>query len=571
MPVLAKKQSRKHAPPERPSLALLDTGVPGLNDVLGGGLPALSFNLIAGSPGSGKTTLAMQLLFANATAARPGLFITLLGETSLKMLRYQQQFTFFDVGRVGSEVHFLNLSEETLGGDLDGVLARIIEEVDRLHPLVVVIDSFRSLIREQGVEAPTSRLDDFVQRLALHLTTWEVTSFLIGEYSEHELKNPIFTVTDGIIWLSQEVNRNSVVRRLRVVKSRGTAPMPGLHTMRMTAAGVQVFPRTPERLDDLRPARKDRLSTGIAGLDEMMGGGIPVGDSLVLAGPTGTGKTTFAMKFIAAGLAVGETAVIAIFEEHPDVYLQRAKSVDVDLRQAITEDKLRIIYLRPLDLSVDETLEEIRAAVQQIGAKRVVIDSISGFEMALAPTFREDFRESLYRLIGALTGLGVTMYSTVEVVEGKGDSGLQLTGYQVSFLTDDILSQRYVEIQGELRKALVVVKMRGSAHSREFRTYDITATGVQLRETLRDYDGIITGMPTRQLRVPPPPHPGLTEQEVLVLEILIRSGAMSVVDIAKHTGLSRDTVDPILERLRQLHYVSSKGARYTAEARPAGV
>jgi len=568
MPALARKHSRKQGSPEQPSLKLLDTGVPGLNEVLGGGVPEFSFNLIAGDPGSGKTTLTMQLLFANATVKRPGLFITLLGETSLKMLRYQQLFDFFDLKRVGSEVHFLNLSEEALSGDLDVVLTRIIEEVNRLHPTVVVVDSFRSLTRAQGAELPLGHLENFVQRLAMHMTTWEITSFLIGEYPAHELRDPVFTVADGIIWLSQEVNRNSVVRRLQVVKARGVAPMPGLHTMRMTRAGVQVFPRTPERPNDVHPRGNQRLSTGIGGLDEMMGGGVPVGDSLVLAGPTGTGKTTFAMKFIAAGLAAGETAVIAIFEEHPDVYLQRAKSVDVDLREAVREDKLRIIYLRPLDLSVDETLDEIRTAVNRIGAKRVVIDSLSGFEMALAPAFREDFRESLYRLIGALTGLGVTMYSTVEVVEGgEGSAGLQLTGYQVSFLTDDIVSQRYVEIEGELRKALVVVKMRGSSHSREFRTYELTATGVQLRESLREYDSIITGMPKRQLRIPPPTHPGLTEQEVLVLEMVIRAEAMSPAEVAKQTGLPPGGVEVILDRLVQLHYLGRKGARYEAEAR----
>ena len=134
MPTLAKKQARKRATSDRPALKLIDTGVPGLDDVLGGGLPELSFNLIAGGPGSGKTTLAMQILFANATAERPGLYFTLLGETALKMLRYQQQFDFFDPSRVGRDVHFLNLSEEALTGDLDGVLARITEEVDRLQP-----------------------------------------------------------------------------------------------------------------------------------------------------------------------------------------------------------------------------------------------------------------------------------------------------------------------------------------------------------------------------------------------------------------------------------------------------
>jgi circadian clock protein KaiC len=568
---MAKKQ--KQAPPPRRSLKLIDTGVPGLNDILGGGLPELSFNLIAGSPGAGKTTMAMQVLFANATAARPGLFITLLGETSLKMLRYQQLFEFFDRGRVGSEVHFLNLSEETLSGDLNGVLERIVAEVERLHPRVVVIDSFRSLVRGErhagAAEVPNDQaLEVFVQRLALHLTSWEITSFLVAEYSEHELRNPIFTVADGIIWLAQEVNRNSVVRRLRIVKSRGSASMPGVHTIRISAAGMQVFPRTPERSDDVHRMRNERLSTGIPGLDELMGGGIPVGDSLVLAGPTGTGKTTFAMKFIAAGLAQGQAGVIVIFEEHPDVYLQRARSIEVDLQEAISNDQLRVIYLRPLDLSVDETLDEIRKSVHSIGAKRVVIDSISGFEMALAPTFREDFRESLYRLIGALTGLGITMYSTVEVVEENGGSGLQLTGYKVSFLTDDIVSLRYIEVEGALRKALVVVKMRGSSHSREFRTYELTATGVQLGESLRDYDGVISGMPTRQLRVPPPAHPGLTEQEVLVLEMLTRVGSMSPAQVAKQTGLSPSNVESILERLIQLKYVNRKSGHYTAEARP---
>jgi circadian clock protein KaiC len=563
---MAKKHAPKRAAPKRVPLELLPTGVPGLDQVLGGGLPDLSFNLIAGGPGSGKTTLAMQFLFANATAARPGLYFTLLGETALKMLRYQQQFDFFDPSRIGSEVHFLNLSEDVLRGDLDGVLARIVEEVDRVRPGFVVIDSFRSLVRSDAGADPARRLEQFVQRLALHLTTWEITSFLIGEYEEAELRNPVFTVADGIVWLSQAVDRNSVVRKLQVVKVRGMALMPGLHTLRMSSSGMQVFPRIPERPEDVYERSGLRLSTGVAGLDEMMGGGIAVGDSLVLAGPTGTGKTTFAMQFVAAGLRAAERAVIAVFEEHPDVYLERAKDFGVDFREAVREDRLRIIYLRPLDLSVDETLEEIRVSVEQMGATRVVIDSISGFEMALAPTFREDFRESLYRLIGALTGLGVTMFSTVEVLESL--DGLQMTGYRISFLTDDIISQRYVEIEGELRKVLTVVKMRGSDHSREFRAYEITANGVLLRESLSDYDGIITGAPTRQLRTRHLSHAGLTDREVMVLETVIRSGGESPAAIARQTGLNSRLIEPILERLLQLNYVSRTGARYQGIARP---
>lgn len=477
-------------------LEVLRTGVPGLDEVLGGGLPAYSFNLLAGGPGSGKTSTAMQVLFANATPARPGLYITLLGETSLKMLRYQQRFEFFDIDRVGKDVHFLNLTEEALSGDLNAVRSRIVAEVNRLHPGVVIVDSFRSLVRaERSDDGPNPVLEQFVQRLALHLTTWEVTSFLIGEYQETELKNPVFTVADGILWLSQATDGNSVVRKMQVVKMRGMQTMPGLHTLRLTRKGVQVFPRIPKRPRLPRRANVRRLTSGIPGLDEMMGGGIRAGDSLVLAGQTGTGKTTFAMQFVLAGLEAGESAVIAIFEEHPDSYLERLRAVGVDLGGALQSGKLRIIYLRPLDLSVDETLDEIASAVTELGATRVVIDSISGFEMALAPTFRADFRESLYRLIGALTGLGVTIYSTVEVVEGH--VGLQFTGYHVSFLTDDIINLRYLEIDGELRSALLVAKMRASAHSRAFRLYNVTGNGVTLGETLKGYGRILSGSPKR--------------------------------------------------------------------------
>jgi circadian clock protein KaiC len=546
-----------------PPLELLSTGVPGLNDVLGGGLPALSFNLVAGGPGSGKTTLAMQMLFATANTERPGLFITLLGETSLKMLRYQQQFSFFDPDRVGADVHFLNLSEEALNGDLETVLARIISEVDRLHPGIVVVDSFRSLVRTVDPEEPDSSLERFVQRLALHLTSWEVTSLLIGEYQEQELRNPVFTVADGILWLTQAVDRNSVVRKLQVVKSRGVAHMPGLHTLKLTSAGVVVFPRVPSTSEQSRSFEALRLSSGVAGLDGLMGGGIPSGDSVVLAGPTGSGKTTFALHFIAAGLREGESAVIAIFEERPDAYLARAASVGLDLTKAIEQDRVRIIYLRPLDLSVDETLAEIRDAVGQIGATRVVIDSLSGFEMALAPTFREDFRESLYRLIGTLTSLGVTMYSTVEVVEKEG---LQLTGYRVSFLTDVILSLRYVEIEGALRRALIVVKMRGSQHTRHFWLFETSASGILMRGTLGDFDGILSGIPTRTPRLRRAAHHGLTDPEMQALDAIRRAARLTRDEVLSQSGLRADQVDLILERLVQLRYVTHAEGFYESVA-----
>jgi len=222
--------------------------------VLGGGIPEYSFNLLAGGPGSGKTTLAHQILFANATIEKPALYFTVLGEPALKMLRYQRQFSFFNPDLAGSAIQFINLSDEVIEWELDEVLKRIAGEVERAKPGLVVVDSFRTIAgRSRGSDRETAAdLDRFIQRLALNLTSWEVTSFLLGEYSEPEQRNPVFTVADGIIWLSQATDRNSVVRKLQAVKTRGRAAIPGLHTFRITRDGLQVFPRIPEQTRDLR-------------------------------------------------------------------------------------------------------------------------------------------------------------------------------------------------------------------------------------------------------------------------------------------------------------------------------
>jgi circadian clock protein KaiC len=484
----------------RPVIGNIPTGVPGLDAVLGGGLAEYSFNLIAGSPGSGKTTLTQQILFANATAEKPALYFTVLGEPTVKMMRYQQQFAFFDVDRVPSAVRFVNLAKEAVSEDLDAVVDRIAAEVREAGPAFVAVDSFRTIgghARPGGSPSghAFTELTEFVQRLSLQLTAWEITSFLLGEYEESERRHPVFTVADSIFWLMDEVKRNSAVRKLRIVKSRGRASMPGLHTFRITADGLQVFPRIPENQRS-RPQRTERrLHSGVEGFDEMLGGGYPEGDVIMLTGPAGTGKTTFATQFVKQGLAEGENCVVAVFEEYPEAYLARAKSAEVNFDEMIAAGRLTVIYLRPLDLSVDEMLAEILLAVRRTGATRVVIDSLSGFEIALAPTFRLDFRESLYRLVGALTGAGVTILMTAEVVEPF--PGGEFTSERVSFVTDDIIVQRYVEMDGALQKVVAVIKMRGSAHSPVFRRYDLTTAGAVIGDDLTAYTGITTGMPVR--------------------------------------------------------------------------
>ena len=215
-----------------------------------------------------------------------------------------------------------------------------------------------------------------------------------------------------------------------------------------------------------------------------------------MAGPSGSGKSVLATQFITEGLKRGQSGVIAIFEELPEEYLARSEQLGMGLQSDIDGNKLRVIYLRPLDLSVDETLREILDAIKAIGAERLVIDSMNGFEMALAPAFRQDFRESLYRMIGALTGIGVTIMTTVEVVTSFTD--MQFTPHGISFLTDDIVLLRYVEIESQLRKIATVVKMRGGNHSKDIREYEITGSGMVIGERLAQYRHLITGTPDRK-------------------------------------------------------------------------
>jgi len=536
------------------------TGVPGLDAVLGGGLPEYSFTMIAGGPGSGKTTLVQQLLFANASPERPALFITVLGEPTIKLLRHQQQFDFFDISRIGVDIHFLNLSEVVLGEDLNALLTAITDEVERLKPAFVAVDSFRAIARtarDQGRVEYHARaeLDHFVQRLAIQLTASEITSFLIGEHHETDWTNPVFTVADGIVWLTQATDQNSVVRKLQVIKVRGQASMPGLHTFRIISSGLQVFPRLLELDPFDKVARPDvRLSTGIEGLDAMTGGGIPSGDVVLVAGPTGSGKTTFGMQFALEGLRMGQASIVAVFEERPREYLARAALLGgASFQRAQEEGRFEIMYLRPLDLSVDETMQELRDAVERIGATRVVIDSLSGFEVALAPTFRAAFRESLYRLLGMLTTTGVTVLLTNEVVGGPTEQ--RFTRYALSFLCDDIIVNRFIELDSEYRRVCTVLKMRRARHSRAIRSFDITERGVEIGDTLPSYHGITTGVPSYSPKARPSYH-GLTTREALVGATLEGGGKKSLLAWSEMTGMKPDNLAHILERLIELGYVA---------------
>jgi circadian clock protein KaiC len=495
---------------DRVAIRRLPTGVPGLDQILGGGVPEFSFNVIAGAPGAGKTTLAQQIMFSLAGPDRPALYFTVIGEPPLKMLRYQQQFSFFDLDRVNESIRYVNLSQEVVNGTLDKLLERIVEEVEATSPGVVIVDSFRT-VSQAAERSQNGGLDlqHFVQQLAVRLTSWEATTFLVGEYGAPEAEqNPIFTVADGLVWLVQSLDRNSMVRKMQVMKMRGQAPIPGLHTFRITGDGLQVFPRVIVGAEEksqgatkgAKRIPRERLSTGVKGLDDMLGGGIPAGYSVLLAGPSGSGKSVLAAGFISDGASHGEPGIIAVFEKRPNEYSQDSP-MGRRFDRFVREGKVAILQTRPLDLSIDEMLNEIVDAIHRFKARRVVIDSLSGFELALAPTFREDFRESLYRMVTVLTGMGITMVMTAEVEDSYTD--LRFSPHGTAFLTDAIIMQRYITFKGRLQRIMAVVKVRGSAHNKDLCAFEITEDGIVMGETLANYEGLLTGSP-ELIQAPPP-------------------------------------------------------------------
>ena len=480
---------------DKAQIRQLGTGVSGLDKVLGGGLPEFSFNLLAGAPGSGKTTLAHQIMFALATVERPALYFTVLGEPPLKMLRYQQQFEFFDSHKVNQSIRFISLGEDMFGADLGKVLNRIAAEVAELQPALVFIDSFRS-VALAGSERGNGfvSLQQFVQQLGILMTSWQATTFLVGEYLAQDDPNPILTVADGLIWLRQSVQRNSVVRKMEIVKMRGQATLPGLHTFRISTAGIQVF--SPPFMSE--PAARaalpggPRVRMGVRGLDEMMGGGLPQGYSLLVAGPSGSGKSIMASRFLIEGARGGEIGIIAAFEQHPN------KSRGAEIAALIESGRIGVIDTQLPTLSVDEVAMQLIEEIRRLKATRVVIDSLSGFELARAPTFRDDFRESLALMMSALASTGVTVLMTSELEDRYTE--LSFSPYGTAFLTDSIIMQRYVEIDSRLERVMAVVKVRASAHSNELRLYHIDDDGIRIDDQLVDREGILGGMPTEPKR-----------------------------------------------------------------------
>jgi circadian clock protein KaiC len=448
------------------------SGDEGLDLILGGGLPMHGINLIMGLPGSGKTLLCQQFIFARATAERPALYLSTVSEPFEKILQYAQTLSFFDRHAIGRSVFYEDLGPAVAGErGLTGVIERIGALIRDRRPGIIAIDSFKAL----GAFADDARgFRRFLHDLAALLTAFPATCFWIGEYSEDEAHTaPEFAVADAIISLATERVSERTLRLIEVTKLRGSDFRSGRHTYRLSNDGITVFPRLadPLRQEDYRLS-EDRISTGIAPLDTMLAEGYAPGSSTLVAGPSGAGKTLMGLHFIYSGAANGQPGVIATLQENPIQLQKIARGFDWSL----DDERVAVMYRSPNDVYVDEWVYELLALIKTTGATRVMIDSLSDLQYATPDPVR--FREFIYSLTQRLSRAGISPLMTSEIPDlfhvGR------LAEYGISHLSDNVILLQYLRAESRLLRTVTILKSRASAHDPEIREFDITPDGIVL-------------------------------------------------------------------------------------------
>jgi circadian clock protein KaiC len=475
------------------------TGDAGLDRILGGGIPTRSIVVIAGEPGSGKTVLTLQMLFHAARRGKKCLYFTTVSEPAIKVIRYMQLFDFFDVDLVDDQVIFADLGSSIREG-AERTLAEIEARVERHEPAFVAIDSFRA-IGELLHGHPDLRR--FIYDLAVQMAGWGVTTFLVGEYTRDEYSSfAEFAIADGIVRLGSERQELTSVRELEILKLRGTGYSSGQHFYDITKTGISIYPRVSAPADvQSQPSAEssERVRTGIEGLDDLLGGGLPRSSSTILQGGTGTGKTLLGLQFLIEGAARGETGILFTLEEMPDQLRFVARGLGWDLASLEEQDRLIIKYTSPVELSTDRFLHKAREFVRELGARRAVFDSLT--TMALGVLSERRYKEMIYAIAKHMRSAGVSLLLTVETEQLLGST--QLTSHGVSFIADNLIQMRYVEIEGRLERAISVLKARGIQHSSELRSLTIGPGGLQVvKGRFKDMRGVLTGLPARDPREP---------------------------------------------------------------------
>ncbi len=476
-------------------LERVSTGVGGLDEVMGGGIPASSIVVVSGEPGSGKTVLALQMLFCAARQGKRALYFTTLSEPSLKLVRHMQGFRFFDPRLLDERIRIVDLGSTLRAHDPETALATVTARVEESEPDLVVIDSFKALhdLSDQPLRTRTLTYD-----LAVQMASWGATTLLVGEYGAADAGElPEFAIADGILRLGTAPHDLTRIRELEVQKLRGSGFVPGIHLFEIGEDGIAFFPRVSSpAVPAAEPppgSPRPRLSTGVTQLDALFRGGLPPASSTTLMGGTGTGKTLLGLHFLVEGARRGEPGVLFTLEETPDQLRDIASRFPFEFATLEQKGLVHLRYVSPIELSTDRFLHEARREVERLGARRVVVDSLTS--LALGAISERRYRELVYALAKHLRAAGVTLVMTLEIAELLGSG--QLSGHGVSFASDNVVQLRYVELAGRLDRAVSVIKARGVDVDTEVRAMTIGPHGVEVsdRAPFKDLRGVLTGIP----------------------------------------------------------------------------
>lgn len=448
----------------------IQTGVPHLDPILAGGIPRNYMLLIGGTPGSGKTILANQIAYTNATPDRRALIVTTVSEPLARHVRFMQQFSFFDVNKVGNAVLYDDVGPQLLYQNGEHLL-HVIEDLVMTHqPALLVIDSFKAIHDLSDSQAELRRA---LYRLAASLATIECTAVLVGEYTDKELvSTPESTIVDGIVQLKRKPKGMPPCQYLQVHKLRGSDYLAGEHSYRIDADGFHVFPRfvTPSSPVMYSPS-DERVQTHIPGLDDLLHGGLWRGTTGLVAGDPGVGKTVTALHFLLNGAVRGEPGVYISFQEDPNQLRQIALRFGFDIEHLQAQGMVEILYTSPVELDLNEHTLKMIHAIERVGARRVVVDSIDDLGLQVAADSGRYF-EYMYSLVQWFKTHRITALLTAHMSQMFGLQ-LQLTAHGVSYIADALLILRYAQIGAEIHRVITVLSMRGSSHSSQVCRYQI--------------------------------------------------------------------------------------------------
>jgi circadian clock protein KaiC len=449
----------------------LPSGHHRLDAILSGGLYANSLSLITGAPGSGKTLLAQQYVFANAREDHPALYVSTVSEPMDKILRFGRTLSFFDETAVGRRVFYEDFGHLLNERGLPGVVDRLGERIDELGPGMIVIDSFKAL---HAFARTPEDFRWFLHDLAERLGASEATSLWVGEYGREDIaREPEFAVADAILSLSSIQTAEREMRVLQILKLRGSSFLSGQHAYRLSADGFDVFPRLADPGDAVDyDLSGGRISSGVAGLDEMLGDGFWAGASTLVAGPSGSGKTVMGLHFLFSGARDGELGIMATLQENPSQLERTARGFGWSL----TEPNVDLMYRSSVDLYIDEWVHALLERSDRLQARRIVIDSLGDLAFTAADQVR--FREYVYSLVQRCTRRNVSVFMTLEVADLFHIN--RLTDSAISHLSDNVVLLQFLRGSSRVQRALSVLKTRASLHEPMIREFAITEEGIVL-------------------------------------------------------------------------------------------